>query len=143
MDDLQARNQALITEFRAARERGEEPMPGRPLLILTTTGAKSGRDHTTPMLYVPDGDRLLVIASNIGAPKHPDWYINLVHNPRVTVEVGRDAFTTNAEVLTGEERQRWWETISAAYPFFVEHQAKTTRLIPLVALPRQASVDPR
>ena len=111
MDDLQARNQALITEFRAARERGQEPMPGRPLVILTTTGAKSGRDHTTPMMYVADGDRLLVIASNIGAPKHPDWYINLVHNPRVTVEVGRDVFTTNAEVLTGEERQRWCETI--------------------------------
>ena len=143
MDDLQARNQALIAEFRAARERGDEPMPGRGSLILTTSGAKSGREHTTPMMYVADGDRLLVIASNLGAPKHPDWYINLVHTPRVTVEVGRDAFTTNAEVLAGEERQRWWETISAAYPFFVEHQAKTARLIPLVALPRPASVVPR
>jgi deazaflavin-dependent oxidoreductase (nitroreductase family) len=136
MDDLQARNQALITEFRAARARGEEPMPGRPLLILTTTGAKSGRAHTTPMMYVPDGDRLIVIASNAGAQKHPDWYVNLVHYPRVTVEVGRDTFTTNAEVLTGDERQRWWETISAAYPFFLDHQAKVSRLIPLVALPR-------
>lgn len=142
MDDLQARNQAIITEFRAARDRGEEPLPGRPLLILTTTGAKSGRAHTTPMMYVPDGDRLLVIASNLGAPKHPDWYINLVHNPQVTVEVGRDTFTTNAEALSGEERLRWWETISAANPFFVDHQAKTTRLIPLVALPRPASVAP-
>lgn len=141
MDDLQARNQALITEFRLARERGEEPMPGRPLLILTTTGAKSGRAHTTPMMYVPDGNRLLVIASKAGAPKHPDWYINLVHTPLVTVEVGRDIFTTNAHVLAGEEREHWWETISAAYPFFVEHQAKTPRLIPLVALLRQASVD--
>jgi deazaflavin-dependent oxidoreductase (nitroreductase family) len=143
MDDLQARNQALITEFRAARARGEEPTPGRPVLILTTTGAKSGRPHTTPMMYVPDGDRLLVIASNAGAPKHPDWYVNLVHTPQVTVEVGRDTFTTHAEVLTGEERQRWWDTISGAYPFFVEHQAKANRLIPLVALPRQASVNPR
>ena len=118
-------------------------MPGRPLLILTTTGAKSGRAHTTPMMYVPDGDRLVVIASNVGAPKHPDWYINLVHHPLVTVEVGQDTFTTNAEVLAGDERQRWWETISTAYPFFVEHQAQTSCRIPLVALPRQASIDPR
>jgi deazaflavin-dependent oxidoreductase (nitroreductase family) len=143
MDDLHARNHALMTEFRAARERGEEPMPGRPLLILTTTGAKSGRAHTTPMMYVPDGDRLIVIASKLGAPKHPDWYVNLVHTPQVTVEVGRDTFTTAAEVLAGEERQRMWETITAAYPFFTEHQAKTTRLIPLVALPRPTASGPR
>jgi deazaflavin-dependent oxidoreductase (nitroreductase family) len=142
MDDLQARNQALITEFRAARERGEEPMPGRPLLILTTTGAKSGRAHTTPMMYVPGGDRLIVIASKLGAPMHPDWYINLVRTPQVTVEVGRGTFTTVAEVLAGEERQRLWEQIVAAYPFFVEHQAKTARIIPLVALPRPGSSGP-
>jgi deazaflavin-dependent oxidoreductase (nitroreductase family) len=143
MDDLQARNHAMITEFRAACEQGEEPMPGRPLLILTTTGAKSGRAHTTPMMYVPDGNRLIVIASKMGAPKHPDWYINLVHNPQVTVEVGRDTFTTTAEVLAGEERERLWETIVAGYPFFVEHQTKTSRIIPLIALPRPTASQPR
>ena len=80
---MRAYNRKLIEEFRANGRRSGE----RQLLVLTTTGARTGRPHSTPMMYVPDGDRVIVIASNAGAPKHPDWYRNLVANPEVTVEV--------------------------------------------------------
>jgi deazaflavin-dependent oxidoreductase (nitroreductase family) len=83
--DMRAHNQKVIEEFRANGGAGD-----RPLLLLTTTGVRSGARRTTPMMYVPDGDRLLVIASNAGAPKHPDWYRNLAADPRVTVEVGAE-----------------------------------------------------
>ena len=131
-------NQQLITEFRAARERGSDAFAARPLLLLTTTGAKSGRPHTTPIMYVPDGDRLIVIASNAGAPRHPAWYHNLRAHPEVTVEVGAETYPATAVPLEGAERQRLWEAIAAAHPFFTEHQAKVTREIPLVALERRA-----
>ena len=108
------------------------------MLLLTTTGAKSGQRRTTPMMYVPDGDRLLVIASNAGAPAHPDWYRNLLAHPSVTVEVGADTFDASAVVLEGTERQQLWDTIVASYPFFIEHQAKITREIPVIALERQS-----
>ncbi|HEY7835313.1 MAG TPA: nitroreductase/quinone reductase family protein, partial [Ktedonobacterales bacterium] len=87
MSDQQTYNQRLIAQFRANREQGGDQFAGRPLLLLTTRGAKTGRMHTTPMMYVRDGNRLLVIASNAGAPADPDWYRNLVAHPAVTVEV--------------------------------------------------------
>ena len=83
------------------------------------------------------GDRLLVIASNIGAPKHPSWYHNLVAHPDVTVEVGAETYEATAVVTQGAERQRVWSLILEGYPFFAEHQAKTTREIPVVALERK------
>src|SRR3954471_22353315 len=135
MSDQKAYNRKLIEDFRASRSDG--PFAGRPLLLLTTTGAKSGQPRTTPMMYVPDGDRLLVIASNAGAPAHPDWYRNLLAHPQVTVEVGADTFDASAVVLEGEERQQQWDRIVASYPFFSDHQAKITRQIPVIALERQ------
>jgi deazaflavin-dependent oxidoreductase (nitroreductase family) len=137
MTDQQDYNRKLIDEFRAARSDGNEPMPGRPLLLLTTTGARSGQRRTTPLMYMPDGDRLIVFASNIGAPSHPDWYRNLSTHPDVTVEVGRETFAAAAVTLSGNERARVWNQALAQYPFFAEHQAKTTREIPLVALVRR------
>jgi len=133
--DQRAYNQKLIEEFRA--NRGGGPMAGRHLLLLTTTGAKTGWRRTAPMMYVRDGDRLLVIASNAGAPKHPAWYRNLVANPEVTVEMGAEAYEARAVVLEGDERERAWAGIVAGYPFFAEHQAKIARQIPIVALKRR------
>ena len=129
-------NQRLIEEFRADRSNNGEAFKGRPLLLLTTTGARSGQRRTTPMMYVPDGERLLVIASNAGAPSHPAWYYNLLAHPQVTVEVGRETFDATALVTEGAERQRLWASIVEKNPFFADHQAKITREIPVIALQR-------
>ena len=131
-DDMRAINEKVIADFRAAGGA-----PGRPLLLLTTTGARTGRSHTTPMMFVPDGDRLLVIASNAGAARHPDWYRNLVAHSAVTVEVTGETYPARAEVTTGDERERLWATTTGQYPFFLEHQAKVARAIPVVALIRR------
>ena len=136
MIDQNTYNRQLIEEFRADRDRGGGAMKGRPLLLLTTTGAKSGQLRTKPMMYIPDGDRLLVIASNAGAPTHPDWYRNVVAHPEVTVEVGSDTFKAIAIVTEGLERQRLWSRVVELYPFFADHQAKTSRQIPVIVLRR-------
>ena len=141
MADQKDYNRQLIEEFRVNRSKSGEQFAGRPLLLLTTIGAKSGQRRTTPMMYIPDGDRLLVIASNIGAPTHPDWYRNLVAHPEVTVEVGTETFDATAVVTQGTERDRLWTRIVERYPFFTEHQAKTTRQIPVIALSRENNED--
>ena len=138
MGDQKEYNRKLIEDFRASRGANEDPFAGRPLLLLTTTGAKSGQRRITPLMYVPDGDRLLIIASNMGAPTHPDWYRNLLAHPEATVEVAADTFEARAVVLEGPDRQKVWDSIVASYPFFTEHQAKITREIPVIALERQA-----
>ena len=130
-------NQRLIEEFRADRSNNGEAFKGRPLLLLTTTGARSGQRRTTPMMYVHDGDRLLVIASNAGALKHPAWYYNVVAHPHVTVEVGKETYDATAIVTEGAERQQLWARIVEQYPFFADHQAKITRQIPVVVLERR------
>jgi deazaflavin-dependent oxidoreductase (nitroreductase family) len=132
-DDIKAHNRMVIEDFRA---RGGAP-DGRRLLLLTTIGARTGRKHTTPMMFIPDGDRLLVLPSNAGAPRHPDWYHNLVANPDVTVEVTGDTYPARAIVTTGEERERLFSEVAAKYPFFHDHQAKITRQIPVVVLVRR------
>jgi deazaflavin-dependent oxidoreductase (nitroreductase family) len=130
--DMKAHNRQFIEEFRAAGRSLE----GRPLLLLTTTGARSGRQHTAPMMFVPDGDRVLVIASNAGSPRHPDWYHNLVANSRVTVEANGEIYPATAVVTQGAERDRLFKAIAAQYPFFTDHQANIDRTIPVVALER-------
>ncbi|HLJ81961.1 MAG TPA: nitroreductase family deazaflavin-dependent oxidoreductase [Ktedonobacterales bacterium] len=138
MTDQRGYNRNLIEQFRAERGNVGGPMAGRHLLLLTTTGAKSGQRRTTPMMYIPDGDRLIVMASNAGAPAHPDWYRNLVAHPDVTVEVGAETYDATAIVTEGAERQRIWDMVVEQYPFFIEHQAKITRQIPVIALERRA-----
>ncbi len=130
-------NRQLIEAFRANRGKTDGPFAGRPLLLLTTTGARSGQPRTSPMMYIPDGNRLLVIASNAGALTHPHWYHNLVAHPEVTVEVGNETFKATAVVMEGAERQALWDRIVQQYPFFAEHQAKITRQIPIIALERR------
>jgi deazaflavin-dependent oxidoreductase (nitroreductase family) len=137
MIDQNDYNRRLIEEFRADRSKTDRPLDGRPLLLLTTTGARSGQRRTTPMMYIPDGDRHIVIASNIGAPTHPDWYRNLVAHPEVTVEVGSETFEAAAIVQEGIPRQHLWTRIIELYPFFDEHQVKTARQIPVIVLERR------
>jgi deazaflavin-dependent oxidoreductase (nitroreductase family) len=131
--DVKAANRELIERFRA---EGGAP-EGRAVLLLTTTGARSGRPYTTPMMSIPDGDRILVVASNAGAPRHPDWYHNLVAHPEVTVEVTGDTYQATAVPLRGEERDRVFASICERFPFFTDHQAKVARRIPVVALERR------
>jgi deazaflavin-dependent oxidoreductase (nitroreductase family) len=129
-------NKALIQEFRANGGTVGGPFSGAPLLLLTTTGAKSGREHTTPLVYTTDGDRLVIIASKGGAPTHPAWYHNVVANPTVTIEVPGDRFEARANAAAGDERDRLFKAQAALMPNFNEYQEKTTRQIPVVVLER-------
>lgn len=132
-------NQSIIAEFRANRGVVGGPFAGAPMLLLTTTGAKSGNRRTTPLVYLPDGDRFVIIASKGGAPRHPDWYHNLVAHPDTTVEVGTETIPVTAVVVTGEERDRLYARQSALRPAFAEYETRTTRKIPVVALHRRTS----
>lgn len=129
-------NQQIITEFRANGGKVGGPFADGHLLLLTTTGTKSGQPRTIPLGYLPGEDRVIIVASYNGAPNNPDWYHNLVANPTVTVEVGDEKFQAQATVLEGEERERLWNRLAAQMPFLTEHQQRTTRQIPLVALER-------
>src|SRR4051812_28197709 len=129
-------NQLVINEFRANNGKVGGPFEGRSVMLLTTTGAKSGRRFTLPLVYLPDGERLVIFASKAGAPTNPDWYHNLVANPVVTVEVGPETYEARATVVTGDERDNLYAQQVAVMPQFGEYQQKTTRLIPVIALER-------
>lgn len=135
MNEWNERNQRVIEEFRA---NGGKVDGWGSLILLTTTGAKSGQPRIAPLMYVPDGERILAVASKGGYPTHPDWYINLVANPEVTVEVGEEKFTTIARILTGEEREKAYSRAAEVFPPYAEYQKKTPREIPVVALERPA-----
>jgi deazaflavin-dependent oxidoreductase (nitroreductase family) len=132
--DVREVNRHVIEQFRAGGEI--EGMHRERLVLLTTVGARTGRLRTTPMMFHPDGDRLLVVASNVGAARHPDWYRNLGVNPHVTVEIGDEKYEAVATPLDGEERDRLWTMLKQTYPFFAEHETSTSRTIPVVALTR-------
>jgi deazaflavin-dependent oxidoreductase (nitroreductase family) len=125
---------SIIEEYRANAGRLGGTWEGRDLLLLTTTGRKSGRPHTKPMVYTRDGDRLLVYASKGGAPHHPDWYLNLAADPGVVVEVGPDRYEAIATPLEGAERDREFAAQAARNPVFADYERKTSRVIPVVAL---------
>jgi deazaflavin-dependent oxidoreductase (nitroreductase family) len=129
-------NRKVIEEYRSTGGQLGGNFEGAPVLLLTSTGAKTGRKHTTPMMYLSEGDRLAVFASKAGAPTNPDWYHNLVANPRATVEVGAESFEVDAEVAGREERDRIYAIQAERYPGFAEYEAKTTRVIPVVLLRR-------
>ena len=139
MVDRNEWNRQTMEEFRANGGKVGGMWEGRPLLLLTTTGAKSGQRRTNPMMYLRDGDRLLVFASKGGAPTSPDWYHNLVAHPEVTVEVGNETYPAIATVLSGEERDRLYTRQAQLYPQFGEYQKRTTRRIPVIALERRKS----
>jgi deazaflavin-dependent oxidoreductase (nitroreductase family) len=129
-------NQQVIQEFRTNQGKVGGRYAQVPLLLLMTTGAKSGRTLTRPLAYTRDGDRLVVIASFGGGPKHPAWYHNLVAHPEATVEVGSERFRVRATVTTGEERQRLFNRQAEQLPAFAEYPKKTTRQIPVIVLTR-------
>ncbi|MEV0184906.1 nitroreductase/quinone reductase family protein [Streptomyces sp. NPDC050625] len=128
-------NQQIIDEFRARHGRVGGHFEGARLLLLTTTGSRTGTPHTTPVGYLPDGgDRVLVIASAGGSPRHPDWFHNLRAHPRVTVESGVFTYEAQAVVLDGEDRDRAFARAVEADPGWAAYQEKTDRVIPVVAL---------
>lgn len=133
--DVREINRTVVERFRSGGDLPQGMHRDR-LVLLTTTGARTGRVHTTPMMFHRDGDRLLVIASNMGAARHPDWYRNLVADPQVTVEVGDERYRALAAPLTGDERARVWSMLKENYPFFADHEKQTARQIPVVALAR-------
>ena len=136
MADQNDFNKQIIEEFRANGGETFGMFKGRPLLLLTTTGAKSGEARTTPLVYSRDGEKVVIIASMGGAPKHPAWYLNLAANPRVTVELGTEKFEATASATEGAERDRLYAQQAAMMPAFNEYEQKTTRRIPVVLLER-------
>lgn len=135
-DAIDKLNQAVIKEFQANQGKVGGAMEGMPIVLITMTGAKTGRTLTRPLCYSRDGDRIVVIASYGGAPKNPPWYHNLVKNPLVTVEVGTEKYQARAVHVSGTERKRLFEAQAAIMPFFNDYQAKTKREIPVFTLNR-------
>jgi deazaflavin-dependent oxidoreductase (nitroreductase family) len=133
MDQL---NQGVITEFRANQGKVGGPMEGMPIVLITMTGAKTGRTLIRPLCYSRDGDRIVIIASYGGAPHNPPWYHNLVANPVVTVEVGNEKYKATAAQVSGAERQRLFDAQARLMPFFNDYQKKTKREIPVLTLTR-------
>ncbi|MEV4241158.1 nitroreductase/quinone reductase family protein [Nocardia sp. NPDC050408] len=134
-------NAAIIDEFRANAGSVGAMFEGVPLILLTTVGAKSGREHTTPVVYCRDGDRLLIFGSNGGADTHPAWFYNVQRNPAVTVEIaeaaGVETFRATATVLAGAERDQRYAEQAERDPAFAAYQAGTSRVIPVIALSRE------
>jgi deazaflavin-dependent oxidoreductase (nitroreductase family) len=130
--DMKAFNRALIEEWRANDGKLSGRMAKSQLILLTTTGAKSGQPHTAVMGYVRHGDRMLAIASNNGAPKHPDWYFNLVATPTATVELGSEMFDVRVRTAGPDER----DELGRMIPYFADQQKLTKREIPIVVLER-------
>jgi len=127
-------NSTIIEEFRANEGRVGGRFEDANMLLLHHTGARSGIERVNPLVYFPDGDRMIIVASAGGAPKNPDWFYNLRVHPRATVEAGTATVTVDATELTGDEYQELWDRVTTALPGFAEYQKNTTRRIPLVAL---------
>jgi deazaflavin-dependent oxidoreductase (nitroreductase family) len=136
MSEMSEFNKRIIEEFRANRGKVGGQFANAPMLLLTTTGARSGRSYTTPLVYSKDGERIVIIASKAGAPNNPDWYHNLRAHPTVTVEVGAERFQAKAVITSGEERERLFNNHAQMLPIFNEYRKKTTRQIPVIALER-------
>jgi deazaflavin-dependent oxidoreductase (nitroreductase family) len=120
--------------YRLTKGRLGGKMMDFDVLLLTTTGRKSGREHTLPLGFISDNGNYVICASNGGAAKHPTWYLNLTSNPQVTVEVKDKKITATAETATGEERTRLWNALIAASPSYKNYETRTSREIPMVVL---------
>ena len=137
LEEWNALNQEQIDQFRANHGTIVEGLfKGAPVLLLTTTGSRSGKARVTPLTYTRDGNRYVVLASKLGAPEHPAWYHNLVANPVVTVEVGPERFQARASIVEGSERSRLFDAHATIMPNFAEYQRRATRVIPVVILDR-------
>jgi deazaflavin-dependent oxidoreductase (nitroreductase family) len=134
MSDREDWNSNIIEEFRTNEGKVGGPFDGAPILLLHTRGARSGEERINPMMYLADGDRLVVFASKGGAPTNPDWYHNLVANPDVEIEVGTERRSVRARVAEGEEHDQLYAEQSKRYPQFAKYQEGTDRTIPVVIL---------
>ena len=130
--DMAKVNEKVIEQFRSGGE--VDGMHRDRLVLLTTTGRRSGRPHTAPMMALHDGGDLLVVASANGAPRHPSWFLNLEADPHVHVETPDAEFDAVARVLDGAEREHAWSVVTTEAPFFGEHQEQVERRIPVVVL---------
>jgi deazaflavin-dependent oxidoreductase (nitroreductase family) len=143
MSNMNDWNRQITAEFYANAGKVGGMFEGKHMLLLTTTGARSGQRRTTPLVYLPDGDRYIIFATKGGAPTNPDWYHNLVAHPQVTVEVGNgskiETFEATATVITGAERDQLYARQVQVIPTFGEYEAKTSRVIPVIALQRLQS----
>lgn len=135
-DEIADWNASIIEEFRANGGKVGGQFEGAPLLLLHTTGAKSGKARVNPMMYRAIGDTYAVFGSKAGAPTSPDWYYNLLANPRVSIEVGTNVVEVVARVASGAERDDIWTSQKADYPGFADYERQTTREIPVVILER-------
>jgi deazaflavin-dependent oxidoreductase (nitroreductase family) len=115
---------------------GHEWKPGVFALLLTTRGRKTGQLHRTPLIYGKDGEDIIIVASRGGHPRHPAWYLNLVENPEVEVQIGADKFLARAHTATPEEKARLWPLMASIWPGYDDYQKKTDREIPVVVLAR-------
>ena len=128
------RNQKIIDEFRANNGKVGGRFEGKTLLILHTTGAKSGKERVNPAAYIRDGKNYVVIASKGGAPTNPDWYYNILAHPRLTVEVGTKTFPVEARVTEEPERTRLYNKMADMMDSFNDYRRKTDRVIPVIEL---------
>ena len=131
-EEFLAYNRGVIDEFRA--NTGVVSQPDFPVLLLTTTGARTGRPATTPLGFGVDNGRVFVVASKGGGPSHPAWFRNLCARPDVTVELGAASYAARAVVVDGDERNRLYGIISARIPAFAEYERQTTRTFPVIML---------
>lgn len=131
-------NQQIIEEFRANEGRVGGPFASATLLILHTTGAKSGKERLNPLVTFEDDGRFVVVASKGGAPTHPDWYYNVVANPDVSIEYGTDQFQASAAVTEEPERTELYEKMEQNFAAFTDYKQKAGRVIPVITLTRQA-----
>ena len=129
-------NKTIIEEFRANGGKVGGYFADVTVLLLHTQGAKSQQPRLNPLVYLTDGDRLVIAASKRGAPTNPDWYYNLVANPVVTVEVGTEKFQARAMIAEEPERTHLYDRMAAAMPNYAEYQRNTTRTIPVIILTR-------
>jgi len=129
-------NRDLIKDIRANGKATSGPFLGREVLVLTTTGAKTGDVRETPLVYTRDGDHHVIIASKGGAPTHPSWYHNLVKNPEVSVEAGGQRFKARAHIAEGDEYERLYNQHADINPGFHDYRKKTSRKIPVIVLER-------
>ena len=126
----------LMADIREHGQPTSGPMAGRPLMILTTTGARSGQPRSSVVTYTRDGDRYVIAASKSGAPTNPAWYYNLLANPTATVEMGGEEFKVAATVAQGAERERLWDQHATERPEFRDYPNMTSRVIPVIVLDR-------
>ncbi len=136
MPDPNDWNTKIINEFHANGGKVGGNFQGAHMILLTTTGAKSGQSRTNPLVYLPEDNRVFIFASKAGAPTNPDWYHNLIAHPQVIAEIGTEKFEATAKVITGPERVRIYAKQASIMPGFADYEKSTSRLIPVVELER-------